>query len=61
MPQARCEGASALKALLFGVPPLDVPTLLLCAGVLVTVETAAAWGPARRAAAIDPIECLKCR
>lgn len=49
----------ALSALLFGVPPLDVPTLVLCAGALIGVAAAAAWRPARRAAAVDPIECLK--
>jgi hypothetical protein len=49
-----------LAALLFGVQPLDLPTLILCAAALTAVAAAAAWRPARRAAAVDPIECLKC-
>jgi predicted permease len=49
----------ALQALLFGVSPLDGTTLGLAVLVLAAVTLAAAAVPARRAAALDPIEAIR--
>jgi putative ABC transport system permease protein len=50
--------ARSLRALLFGVEPLDPVTLTLAALLLGTVACVAAWLPARRAAQVDPAEVL---
>jgi predicted permease len=50
-----------LSALLYGISPFDAVTLAACAGGLLVVAAAAAFWPARRASAIAPVECLKCR
>jgi putative ABC transport system permease protein len=44
----------AVRSLLYGVTPADVPTLLGVAALLGTVGLLAAWLPARRAAKVDP-------
>jgi ABC-type antimicrobial peptide transport system permease subunit len=49
----------ALGALLFGISPTDLPTLFGSAATIVAVAAAAAWLPARRAAAIDPARALR--
>ena len=49
----------SLSAMLFGVEPFDLPTLLASAGWLLLVTVLAAVRPARRAAAVDPLECLR--
>ena len=49
----------AAGALLFGVEPFDVVTIAACGIGLMAIAAAAALWPARRAAAIDPQECLK--
>ena len=49
----------AMRALLYGVEPLDLPTygaVVLLVGVVVTL---AAWAPARRAAGIDPMTLMR--
>ena len=56
----RLASGSLLQAFLYGVSPYDVPTLIIACVVLVTTTIAAAVIPARRAAAIDPIEALRC-
>lgn len=49
----------AFEGLLFGVPAWDPPTFGAAASVLVAVATLAAWIPARRAARVDVVTCLK--
>ncbi|MBN1206106.1 MAG: ABC transporter permease [Myxococcaceae bacterium] len=44
----------AVRSLLYGVTPADLPTLLGVAALLGTVGLIAAWLPARRAAKVDP-------
>jgi len=48
-----------LTGLLFGVEPADPPTIALSAVLLVGVALVAAWIPARRATAVDPITALR--
>jgi len=48
-----------LSALLFGVSPVDPPTMLAAAAILAGVATLAAWVPARRASALDPARALR--
>jgi putative ABC transport system permease protein len=49
----------ALGALLFGISPTDLPTLLGSAAALLVVAAAASWLPARRAAGVDPALALR--
>jgi putative ABC transport system permease protein len=51
--------ALALRSLLYGVKPLDLPTLAVVALLMAAVGLAAAWVPARRAARVDPGLALK--
>ena len=51
--------AQALKSMLFGVAAHDVAALAGSAGVLMVVALLAAWLPARRAAAVDPVTALR--
>jgi putative ABC transport system permease protein len=48
-----------IKSVLFGVSPLDAVTLAAAVAVLATVSLLAAFLPARRAAAIDPLEAMR--
>jgi putative ABC transport system permease protein len=48
-----------LKGLLFGVEPADPPTIAVSAVLLIGVALAAAWIPARRATAVNPITALR--
>jgi ABC-type lipoprotein release transport system permease subunit len=47
------------RAVLFGVRPLDAPSLLAALAVLAFALAAAAWIPARRAASIEPMLALR--
>jgi putative ABC transport system permease protein len=48
-----------LEGLLFGVQPLDAPTISIAAAMLVAVALIAAWVPARRAMAVEPMVALR--
>jgi putative ABC transport system permease protein len=49
----------AIRGLLFGVQPLDWPTLGVVCLVFATVGAIASWLPARRAARVDPIIAMR--
>jgi putative ABC transport system permease protein len=49
----------ALRGLLFETEPLDPPTLLTAAAVLVGAALLATYLPARRATRVDPVEALR--
>ncbi|MBV8845066.1 MAG: ABC transporter permease [Bryobacterales bacterium] len=48
-----------MSSLLFGVRPVDAATFAAAAGVLVVAALAASYIPARRAAAVDPVDTLR--
>lgn len=48
-----------MKSVLFGVSPMDLVTLGAAVAVLGVVSALAAFLPARRAAAIDPLEAIR--
>jgi predicted permease len=48
-----------LSGLLFGVEPVDPPTIVVSAVLLVLVALIAAWIPARTATAVDPMTALR--
>ena len=52
-------GTRALGSLLFGVSPLDLPTLAAAAILLAAVAVAASYLPARSAARTDPMLALR--
>jgi predicted permease len=49
----------SMSSLLFGVTPVDAATFAAAAGVLVVAALAASYIPARRAAAVNPVETLR--
>jgi putative ABC transport system permease protein len=51
--------ARAIRSMLVGVPPVDVPTLLAVSAALTMVALVASLLPARRAAMVDPMEALR--
>jgi ABC-type antimicrobial peptide transport system permease subunit len=48
-----------IRGLLFGIEPLDRPTIVLVCLVFATVGAIASWLPARRAARVDPIIAMR--
>ena len=52
-------GTRTLQGLLLGVTPLDPSTFALATVAVLGLAAAAAWIPARHAAAVDPVEALK--
>lgn len=51
--------ARLMRTLLFGIEPLDVPSFVAGAAVLLAVALLASLIPARRAASSDPLEALR--
>jgi FtsX-like permease family len=51
--------SSSIQGLLFGVKPIDPPTLVGVVFILVTVASAACYIPARRATRMDPSSALR--
>jgi ABC-type antimicrobial peptide transport system permease subunit len=51
--------SSVMKSLLFRVTPLDPMTYATMSAVLLVAALAACYLPARRAAALDPVETLR--
>jgi ABC-type antimicrobial peptide transport system permease subunit len=49
----------SMSSLLFGIEPLDPAAYFAAIGVIVASAALASYLPARRAAAIDPVETLK--
>ena len=48
------------RRFLYGVGPADVTTLAIACAVLAAVAVVAAYGPARRASAVEPASALRC-
>jgi putative ABC transport system permease protein len=48
-----------IRSLLFGVPPLDLPTFAFVAGFLSATAAIASYIPALRAASVDPVRALQ--
>jgi predicted permease len=51
--------ATALRSLLFGIVPVDPPSLVAVAVVLLLTSALACYVPARRAASLDPLTALR--
>ena len=49
----------ALKSMLVGVKPTDPATFIAIAVLFFVIAALASWLPARRAAALDPVEALR--
>jgi putative ABC transport system permease protein len=56
---AAASGAQFLRAVLFGIPPLDPVAFAIAPVLLMSVATVAALVPALRAASIDPATALR--
>ena len=50
---------NAMRALLFGVPPIDPVTILLTLGLCIGVSLTGAWVPALRAIRVDPMRAMR--
>jgi len=51
--------AGLIRSLLFGVLPTDPVTYIVVSLFLITVSFLATYIPARRAARVDPVKCLR--
>jgi ABC-type antimicrobial peptide transport system permease subunit len=45
--------------MLYGLKPTDPTTLIIATIILLSIAIAAAYGPARRASRIDPMQALR--
>jgi ABC-type antimicrobial peptide transport system permease subunit len=52
-------GARLITGLLFGVEPIDLPTLVVVPVVLGIVTMIASWIPAQRAMRVDPLSAMR--
>jgi ABC-type antimicrobial peptide transport system permease subunit len=52
-------GSRLLQGLSFGLSPLDPPTYVAAAAILLGTSLLAAWLPAQRAALVDPMRALR--
>jgi putative ABC transport system permease protein len=52
-------GTRALRGLVYGVSPTDVPTFGAIVALLALVSLVASWAPARRATCVDPMVALR--
>ena len=57
---AALAGTRLVESILFGLKPTDPTTILMAVALLLAVAGMAAYLPARRAAATDPVEALRC-
>ena len=48
-----------MSGLLFGIQPVDPPTIVMAALLMIVVALTAAWIPARRAMSVDPMVALR--
>ncbi|HZY62463.1 MAG TPA: ABC transporter permease [Edaphobacter sp.] len=48
-----------VRTMLYGLQPTDLTTLIAAAVILLAVTLAAAYGPARRASRVDPMQALR--
>ncbi len=56
---AALELTQVLKSMLVDVKPTDPATFMTMAGLFFVIAALASWMPARRAAALDPVEALR--
>jgi ABC-type antimicrobial peptide transport system permease subunit len=57
---AAVASSRLLRGALFGVQPVDPPTLVGAALLMFTVAAVGAYLPARRASRVDPMAALRC-
>jgi hypothetical protein len=48
-----------IQSLLYGTRPVDLPVMAIVAGLFIVSAALASFAPARRAAAVDPLEALR--
>jgi putative ABC transport system permease protein len=56
---AAIAAATALRSLLFGVAPADIPTISAAVVLMLAVGVTACYVPARRATRVDPLSALR--
>jgi ABC-type antimicrobial peptide transport system permease subunit len=52
-------GAGSVRAMLFGVPTVDIPTLVVTVAVCLVVSFTGAWAPVRRAVRVSPVAAMR--